>query len=424
MKRIVVLLSALCFLGCKRADVKEGDDAKQKTDTTYLQSNPEEESEKVEGEMPDVTLPVEMGWKSVTVDSDGETGYYNSLSHGVDGSLAIAYYDNTNRDLKCALYGKHLDAMSWRIEVVDSLGDVGVRPSVDHNSAGEPAISYYDATNRNLKYAFYRDGQWIVETVDDGSNVGMYSSLIHNPEGRPAISYYDRSNADLKFAVRGESGWRISVVDSEGRVGLYSCLSYDRDGVPVISYEDGAKGALKCAVRYDNEWYCVVVDEGIDPNNSNALINKADLGSRSSLACDVKGRIHIVYFDTTNTALKYAVYDDTLQHMKYDPKPGEHWKVDTIDCIDDPGHVGALHLIKDEHLAISCTDWKEKLLLYITREEEAWEREPIYPAGLVDEITSLSHGPNGHAAISCYSATNKELKLISWAIVQKKETEE
>jgi type II secretory pathway pseudopilin PulG len=45
-------------------------------------------------------------------------------------------------------------AAGWHIQTVDSSGDVGMWNSLQLTRAGWPAISYYDATNGDLKYAY------------------------------------------------------------------------------------------------------------------------------------------------------------------------------------------------------------------------------------------------------------------------------
>ncbi|MGH2544495.1 MAG: Ig-like domain-containing protein, partial [Ardenticatenaceae bacterium] len=86
----------------------------------------------------------------------------------------------------------------WHSELVDSAGDVGYSSSIAE-VGGQPAISYYDAANGDLKYARYDGAAWQVELVDSTGDVGPDSSLAV-VNGQPAISFYDTTNQDLKYA--------------------------------------------------------------------------------------------------------------------------------------------------------------------------------------------------------------------------------
>ena len=61
-------------------------------------------------------------------------------------------------------------------------------------------ISYYDTTNRNLKYATNAYGAWSVSTIDEYDDVGWHTSIAIDEIGWAHISYYDYSNATLKYA--------------------------------------------------------------------------------------------------------------------------------------------------------------------------------------------------------------------------------
>ena len=90
--------------------------------------------------------------------------------------------------------------LSWNFQVVDSVDDVGMFSSlaVDNNQISH--VSYYDATNGDLKYAVRQGGNWSSEVVDSVGDVGQYSSIALTVNGEPGISYYDKTKADLKFA--------------------------------------------------------------------------------------------------------------------------------------------------------------------------------------------------------------------------------
>jgi hypothetical protein len=55
----------------------------------------------------------------------------------------------------------------------------------------------------DLKFARYNGTAWNSTTVDAAGLVGTYTSLAFGPDGQPAISYYDGTNRDLKFARKG-----------------------------------------------------------------------------------------------------------------------------------------------------------------------------------------------------------------------------
>lgn len=142
--------------------------------------------------------------------------------------------------------------------VVGSYNDIAILPD------GRAAISYYDATNGNLKYARCANaactGTPFITTVDASANdVGQYSAIAIGTDGFPVISYYDNTLDDLKVAKCGNvdcnSGNTLSTVDSAGNVGQLSAIAIGADGNPVIAYYlftgpffyDGDHKVARCA---------------------------------------------------------------------------------------------------------------------------------------------------------------------------------
>ena len=100
------------------------------------------------------------------------------------------------------LLESHGVSLPWQRTTVDSAGSVGQYTSLAFTPGGQPAISYWDQTIGDLKYAVFNGTTWTLSTVDSTGSVGQYSSLAFTPDGRPAISYYDITNGDLKYAVK------------------------------------------------------------------------------------------------------------------------------------------------------------------------------------------------------------------------------
>ena len=144
-------------------------------------------------------IPVD-GWEITTVDSAGDVGGYNSLASDAAGAPRISYVDWTNSTLKYAALG----STGWHIETVADIGSAGYN-SLAIDRRGNARIAFYDDPEADLMMAVRpRDGsgpvEWVLETVDSAGDVGAYPSLALDAAGRPWISYYDATNGDLKCA--------------------------------------------------------------------------------------------------------------------------------------------------------------------------------------------------------------------------------
>ncbi len=146
------------------------------------------------------------GWDITTVDSAGAPDLFNtSLAFDASGNPAISYTDDDNSDLKFARF----NGVSWDITTVDSAGIVGQSNSLAFDASGNPAISYLNVTiifDFDIKFARFNGVTWDITTVDSAGDGTGETSLAFDASGNPAISYFDTTfditnfEFDLKFA--------------------------------------------------------------------------------------------------------------------------------------------------------------------------------------------------------------------------------
>ena len=150
----------------------------------------------------------------VLVDSAPNVGRYTSCAYNAaTGTVHVSYYDEENGDLKHAYYveGPTFLSTDWTVETLDSDDNVGLYTAIEVglHPTGPPAprISYYDATNHQLKFIYYDSTpavHWPGKTrsswtrTETSGNTRPWQSIPTN--GNIHISYYDETNYDLKYA--------------------------------------------------------------------------------------------------------------------------------------------------------------------------------------------------------------------------------
>jgi hypothetical protein len=256
----------------------------------------------------------------------GAVGYYTSLALDGNGYPVVSYYDATNTNLhvlhcndpNCAPGGDSLTGPD------NTDGTVGTDTSLELDGLGNPVVSYYDTTNRDLKVLHCNDPNCAglnesVQSPDTAGDVGRHTSLEMDINDNPVVTYYDADNGDLKVLHCNEPNCAggddsIALADTSGDVGSFSSLELETRlidmppffffiSIPIISYFDVTNGDLKLVTCNDPN--CFGLDEVLQAPDTDGFV-----GLDTSLARDASGNPVVSYYDNTNGDLKVLHCND------------------------------------------------------------------------------------------------------------------
>jgi hypothetical protein len=205
-----------------------------------------------------------------TVDSKGSTGLYPSLAFSRNNGPVISYYNRTQGDLDLAQSsgtGFSIMAVDSKGDV-GRFSSLMLDPN--RPTATKWAIGYEDTSNGNYKYALqglFGGGTQINGytnyTADNDAIAGGYLSLAFYDSGQtgekkyePAMSFYDAANSALKYAWSTDAGadWSSETVANKNIQGLYTNLFFDSSGDPNIFYYNRSDNEEIWAILHKGKW--------------------------------------------------------------------------------------------------------------------------------------------------------------------------
>jgi hypothetical protein len=338
------------------------------------------------------------GWKTETVDSSDMAGWYTSITISGADDIFISYYDAGERELKYA----HKNG-SWSKKTLHSSWGNNGRLTSIAISGGRPGIFYFNAQYGLVQFTRCTSGctnpsksKWDgPSTVYDAEfrDVGPSTSIAVKSTGVPYISYLDASSGYQKYALSlGSSWWKTPLLTSS-HAGTFSSIQLYGDTYPRIAFYDHQHKDLMWAKYTTSGWHFTRVDESYD------------VGQYVSMALDSTGLPHISYYDATNTNLIYAYWKVS----------SSKWVTDTLDKSGDVGMYTSIALDSSDKPYISYYDATHESLKYAFKTNiDAWKTVTVDddPSGdiVLGLYTSIIVKGSYQPFITYYDKTNGDLK--------------
>jgi|GEM_PF-2230138 len=333
-------------------------------------------------------------WLEYTVDSDLGAGFHIASFLDESGGIHLAYYNSSKKSLFYAYNGGNLT--NWKIQLVDSQPDSGKYPSiyVDNFSRIHIAYTYINEKwdDEDLRYALFEGSNWIIKTLDEQDKAGRYTGIVVDNKGIPHISYYNYTVGSLRYMTYNlkMNRWEATVPDSYENVGSDTSIDIDTNNVVHIVYLDNANGDLKHCYKgigeADVHWKFEIID------------NEGKVGYYAKMKIDKDNNIHVVYYDSTHKALKYAV------------KRGEKWTISTIDKNDDPGRFNSIFIDSNNNIHISYFVEQNKEIRYARYDGKTWKIETVIK-GRAGGYSSIIF--TNRPIIFFYDESSGSLKLVT-----------
>ncbi|MGH7177299.1 MAG: hypothetical protein ACREJC_07965, partial [Tepidisphaeraceae bacterium] len=176
-------------------------------------------------------------------------------------------------------------------------------------------ISYYDKSKGDLRMASSAsEGGFTLTTLDTGTtgtkDVGRFSSLVLDPSRPTAskwgIAYEDTGGQRYRYAIQGtirggeqKNGYTFYDIDTTvTKLGGFTSLAFDGSNRPCVAFYDSLNSALKYATG-NNDTLNGNIAGGIG-FTSKFVASKDLVGYYSNLFFDTTGKATIFYWDRTH----------------------------------------------------------------------------------------------------------------------------
>jgi YD repeat-containing protein len=258
---------------------------------------------------------------------------------------------------------------------------------------------YYRITAYNSvgfsPYSNETNATTVRDTDNDGIPDGWELSFDLNPNDmNDAALDPDRDGySNLQEYINGtHPAARIEIVDStiNKDMGQYNSIALDSNNKVHISYYNSTNTNLNYATNASGIWVPSVIE------------STDDAGKYSSIAVDSNNKVHISYYKAApNYNLRYATNISGA------------WVLKNVEATDDVGKHSAIALDNNNKVHISYYKANNTRLKYATNISGTWVASTVDSSGSTGTDTSIAADSGNKMHISYYDAANKYLKYAT-----------
>lgn len=248
-------------------------------------------------------------WDVSTVDSINLYGGGTSIAIDSNDNPAIAYYSGS-----AVRYAK-LNDDSWSTQNIQNANNRFGYTSLKYDSNNRPHVSYSDYLG-NVSYAVQNGSIWTTEHIEDIGNANTRTSIAIDSNNYPHICYISGySTKNVKYIKKVNSVWIKETISTfSSMYSGYIALALDSSDNPNVIYYDYTDSAIKYAVLNGSIWNISIIETLARTSNSNSM-------RFVSIDIDDNDDVHVVYYDGGSQTLKYA------------EKSSSTWNIDTVDTV-------------------------------------------------------------------------------------------
>jgi hypothetical protein len=279
--------------------------------------------------LPDVRVTVPNWFGPFEIDGLSATGFdqaghYANIGVGSDNLPIFAYYNqNSNTPMAVKLNAipqeNQTAPVNFRKEVdyiVDNFDQSDGAPMGIHTTLATGAnnmayVVYLDetapyatGTNPSTQHTSLElsNGAYLCESNEIVEPGGIAHAAAVNPNGSLCIAYQDMDSSALKYACQAQAtaceNWTIETIEENiGSIESSLELEFTSTGQPYVGYYHPQTGTVRIANKENDEWTITTAASG----------NGKDLGQNLQMIIDSEDRVHMTFFNSTDSSIWYAV---------------------------------------------------------------------------------------------------------------------